>query len=184
MNEGGHFSLSVRVDERDALVTVVDDGAGISNEVLQRALDLALSRRFTDRAYTARIPLPAHAARSSSRRRILVVDDRVEVAESLGALLRDLGHDVQLAHDGQAALETARLSRPELVLLGLGIPGVGAYGVIERLRKDARLAHVRFVAVARSTEEAQRARSSAAGFDEYVVNPLDVETLRSLFERL
>ena len=56
MNEGGHFSLSVRADEGDALVTVVDDGVRIPNELLQRALGLALSKRFSERAYTERIP--------------------------------------------------------------------------------------------------------------------------------
>src|SRR5205814_675847 len=69
MNEGGHFALSVRADERDALVTVVDDGGGISNALLQRALELALGRRPAERAYTVRIPLDGaqRAASAPSR---------------------------------------------------------------------------------------------------------------------
>jgi CheY-like chemotaxis protein len=193
MNEGGHFSISVRADEHDALVTVVDDGAGISNDLLQRALELALARRFSERAYTARIPLheqPARAAmppptyRGSARRRILVVDDNVDAAESLGLLLRQMGHDVQMAHDGHAALEAARLNRPQLVLLDLGMPGVDGYNVVERLRKDIRLAGVRFVAVTGSGEPEARERSRQVGFDEHLVKPVDFETLRKLLERL
>jgi CheY-like chemotaxis protein len=193
VNEGGHFSLSVRADEHDALVTVVDDGAGIPNELLQRALELAITRRFTERAYTARIPLHGQSGRSAMppvtyrgtpRRRILVVDDHVDAAESLGLLLRQLGHDVQIVHDGHAALEAARINRPQLVLLDLGMPGVDGYNVVERLRKDGRLAGVRFIAVTGSSHDEARARSRAAGFEEHLVKPVDLEMLRRVLERL
>jgi len=193
MNEGGHFSLSVRADERDALVTVVDDGRGISNELLACALELALSRRGKERAYTARVPLKnarQHAAmppptyRGSPRRRILVVDDHVDAAESLALLLKQMGHDVQIAHDGHAALEAARISRPHLVLLDLGMPGVDGYRVVERLRKDSRLAEVRFVAVTGSDGDDARQRTRQAGFEEHLVKPVHPDTLRKLLEQL
>ena len=192
MNEGGHFSLSVRADERDALVTVVDDGSGISNELLARALELALSRRGKERAYTVRVPLQnnrPHAAmppptyRGSPRRRILVVDDHIDAAESLALLLKQMGHDVQVAHDGHAALEAARINRPQLVLLDLGMPGVDGYSVIERLRKDSRLADVRFVAVTGSDGEDTRQRTRDAGFEENLVKPVHPDTLRRLLEQ-
>ena len=193
MNEGGHFSLSVRADERDALVTVVDDGSGIPNDLLQRAFELALAKRFAERAYTARIPLngqaqraamPPPTYRASPRRRVLVVDDHIDAAESLALLLRQMGHDVQVAHDGHAALEAARINRPQLVLLDLGMPGVDGYRVVERLRRDARLANVHFVAVTGSGETEARQRSREAGFDEHLVKPVDLETLRRLLARL
>jgi len=100
MSGGGHFSLSVRVDEREALVTVLDDGASIPNEVLWRALELALARRFVERSYTTQMPLetrplaasmPPPTYRARRRRRILVVDDNVDAAESLGLLLGQMG---------------------------------------------------------------------------------------------
>jgi len=193
MNEGGHFALSVRADERDALVTVVDDGSGITNELLARALELALSRRGKERAYTVRVPLKNarhHAAmppptyRGSPRRRILVVDDHIDAAESLALLLKQMGHDVQIAHDGHAALEAARISRPHLVLLDLGMPGVDGYKVVERLRKDSRLAEVRFVAVTGSDGDDARQRTRQAGFEEHLVKPVHPDTLRKLLEQL
>ena len=193
MNEGGHFALSVRADERDALVTVVDDGSGISNELLARALELALSRRGKERAYTVRVPLKnnrQHAAmppptyRGSPRRRILVVDDHIDAAESLGLLLKQMGHDVQIAHDGHAALEAARINRPHIVLLDLGMPGVDGYRVVERLRKDARLADVCFVAVTGSDGDDARQRTREAGFEEHLVKPVQLDTLRKLLEQL
>ena len=192
MNEDGHFSLSVRAEERDALITVVDDGSGIDNELVSRALELALARRGSERAYTLRIPLAA-APRGRTmppltygavpRRRVLVVDDHVDAAESLGMLLRQMGHDVQIVHDGHAALEAARLNRPHLVLLDLTMPGVNGYQVVERLRADPRFARVQFVAVTGSDGDEARRRSREAGFTEHLVKPLDAEALRRVLER-
>ena len=193
MNEGGHFSLSVRADERDALVTVVDDGIGVSNELLAHALELALSRRGKERAYTVRVPLknnrqhasmPPLTYRSSPRRRILVVDDHIDAAESLALLLKQMGHDVQIAHDGHAALEAARINRPHIVLLDLGMPGVDGYSVVERLRRDSRLDDVRFVAVTGSDGDDARQRTRDAGFEVHLVKPVQLDTLRQVLEQL
>jgi len=194
MNEGGHFSLSVRADEHDALVTVVDDGSGIPNELLARAFELALSRRPGERAYSQRIaraagerasaPMPPVTYRGSVRRRILVVDDNVDAAEGLGLLLRQMGHDVQVAHDGHAALEAARMNRPQLVLLDLSMPGVDGYKVVERLRTDKRFAQVPFVAVTGSDGDDIRRRSLEAGFSQVLVKPVGLATLRKLLERV
>lgn len=192
MNEGGHFSLSVRADERDALITVVDDGSGISNELLARAFQIALLRRPSERAYTLRIPLeksapvssPPLTYGSSPRRRILVVDDHVDMAQTLAALLRHMGHDVQVAHDGHAALEAARMNRPQLVLLDLTMPGFDGFRVLERLRIDPRFAQVPFVAVTGADDDGARRRSREAGFLDHLVKPVSVDMLRRLLERL
>jgi CheY-like chemotaxis protein len=193
MTEGAHFSFSVRADERDAVVTVIDDGAALPNEVLARAFALAIARRFAQRTYSSRIPMQANngpvampppAYGASQRRRILVVDDNVDAAEGLGLLLRQMGHDVQVAHDGPAALEAARDNRPDLVLLDIGMPGVDGYSVVERLRKDERLDKVRFIAVTGTSGDEARQRSHEVGFEEHLVKPLDLETLRRLLERL
>ena len=192
MDEGGHFSLSVRVDEREALVTVLDDGATIPNDVLMRAMELALARRFAERSYTARMPLenrthaesmPPVTYRASRRRRILVVDDNVDAAQSLALVLKHLGHDVQVAHDGHAALEAVRLNRPQVVLLDIGMPGIDGYRVVERLRSEASFARVLFVAVTGHESDEARRRSRDAGFVEHLVKPVSVETLRAVLER-
>ena len=191
MNESGHFSLSVRLAEGEALVTVVEDGARISNELVRRALEQALARRPAERAYTVRIPLagpkpsmPPLTYNCSRRRRILVVDDNVDAAQSLALVLRELGHDVQVAHDGHAALEAARTNRPQLVLLDLSMPGVDGYRVVERLKSDASFARVSFVAVTGSRDHDARRRSEQAGFVEHLVKPVDLATLRRVLERL
>jgi CheY-like chemotaxis protein len=118
------------------------------------------------------------------RRRILVVDDDVERAQTLGMLVRQLGHDVQVVHDGPAALEAARFHRPHLVLVELTMPEVNGCGVVERLRADPSFAPVQFVAVTGSDREEARRRSRDAGFVQHLVKPVEIERLRKLFERL
>ena len=192
-DEGGHFSLNVQADERDALVTVVDDGSGIANELLSRALELALARRGSERAYSVRIrhagqprphAMPPLTYGAVPRKRILVVDDHVDAAHSLGMLLRQMGHDVQVVHDGHAALEAARLNRPQVVLLDLSMPGLNGYRVVERLHADPGFARVKFVAVTGSDGEEARRRTGEAGFAEHLVKPVSVEALRKVLERL
>lgn len=189
------FTVSVRCEANEAVVAVVDEGTIIPNALLARAFEAALARRFPERAYTLRLPIaggsgratesmPPPTYRSSARRRILVVDDNADAAQSLGFLLRQMGHDVQVAHDGHAALEAARMNRPQLVLLDLGMPGLDGFRVVERLRKEAQFADVPMVAVTGSGEPDVRRRSREAGFTAHVVKPVSLETLRTLLEQL
>jgi DNA-binding response OmpR family regulator len=121
--------------------------------------------------------------RSRPRRRVLVAEEDLQAAQGLAVLLKHLGHDVQVAHDGHAALEAARINRPHLLLLGLALPGVDGFRVLQYLRLDARFSRAPIVALARSGREEDRQRSRAAGFDDHLVKPIHLEALRSLIER-
>lgn len=127
--------------------------------------------------------MPRKAYRWRPPRRVLVVDEDLQAAQGIAVLLKHLGHDVQLAHDGNAALEAARSRNPELVLLGLKLPGVDGYGVLQNLRLDERFSRAPIVAVARSGRDEERERTRAAGFDEHLVKPVRLDALRSLIER-
>ena len=127
--------------------------------------------------------MPRKAYRWRPPRRVLVVYEDLQAAQGIAVLLKHLGHDVQLAHDGNAALEAARSKNPELVLLGLKLPGVDGYGVLQNLRLDERFSRAPIVAVARSGRDEDRERSRAAGFDEHLVKPIRLDALRSLIER-
>jgi len=128
--------------------------------------------------------MPPPTYRSSARRRILVVDDDVESAESLGMLLGQMGHDVQVAHDGHAALEAARINRPHVMILDLGMRGVDGYRVVQRLRSEAHFASVAFVAMTGQQDLHTRGRSREAGFAEYLLKPVSLDTLQRLLETL
>jgi signal transduction histidine kinase len=116
--------------------------------------------------------------------RILVVDDNVDGAKTLAALLRLEGHEVQVAHDGPAALEAAAAFRPETVLLDIGLPkGMDGYEVARRLQELPVARQTFLVALTGFGQEEDRLRSRAAGFRDHLVKPVDPEVLRGVLAR-
>ena len=110
-------------------------------------------------------------------RRVLVVDDNVDAATMLEMLLRSLGHETRVAHDGISALRAAEEFRPDVVLLDIGMPGIDGYEVARRLRGLANMRRMRIVAVTGWGQEADRKRSEEAGFDLHLVKPVDASEL-------
>ena len=120
------------------------------------------------------VTAPARGAFSSmATQRILVVDDSVDAAESLMSLLRVWGHDVQMVHDGPAALEVAAAFVPSIVFLDIGMPGMDGYEVARRLRRVPALERVLLVALTGFGSEQDRRRAHEAGFDRHVTKPVD-----------
>jgi two-component system CheB/CheR fusion protein len=113
-------------------------------------------------------------------RRVLVVDDNVDAAESLAMVLRVGGHEVCTAHDGLAALNAAEQFQPEVVLLDIGLPKVDGYEVARRLRERAGSEQVLLVAVTGYGQEEDRRRAEEAGFDAHLVKPADPFALHRL----
>jgi CheY-like chemotaxis protein len=116
--------------------------------------------------------------RWSPPRRVLVADDE---PQGIAVLLRHLGHDVQIARDGPAAVEAARTTEPQVVMLGLALPGLDGFEVLERLRGFSRAP---VVALSRSAREEERERLRAAGFDEHLAKPAHLKALRRLIDQL
>jgi CheY-like chemotaxis protein len=114
--------------------------------------------------------------------RILVVDDSIDSAETLGELLKIWGHDVHLAHDGPGAVAAARDYRPEVILLDIGLPGMDGFAVAAELRKEG-LAGRLLVALTGYGEQQDRDRAVKAGFDHHLVKPIDPDTLQKLLAR-
>jgi PAS domain S-box-containing protein len=121
----------------------------------------------------------ARPVSDSASRRILVVDDNVDAAESLAMLLRLAGHDVHVAHNGPEALRAAAFS-PEVVLLDIGLPGMNGYDVARRWRQDPASRNALLVAVTGYGQDEDRRRSAEAGFDYHLTKPVDPEALRRL----
>jgi CheY-like chemotaxis protein len=120
------------------------------------------------------------SAKSGGPRRVLVVDDNVDSAESIAVLLRLDGHEVRLAHDGEAALEEARSFKPDVMFLDLSLPKIDGYEVARRLRKEPALSGMTLVAMTGYGHEEERRRTREAGFHSHLVKPADFNTLREL----
>jgi PAS domain S-box-containing protein len=126
----------------------------------------------------------APGAGAVMRRRVLLVDDNVDAAESLALLLRLQGHDVRVAHDGPAALRAVAAERPEVVFLDIGMPGMDGYEVCRRLRQLRGVDGVRVVALTGWGQDEDRRRSREAGFDLHLVKPVEPEALHEVLAGL
>jgi len=126
----------------------------------------------------------AHAPFPSRGLRVLVVEDNVDAAESLSALLRLWGHEVRMVHDGLAAIDAAREQHPEVVLLDIGLPGLDGYQVARRLRDDVGLDNSLLVAMTGYGQPEDRRRSREAGIHHHFVKPVEPFVLRTLLSNL
>jgi signal transduction histidine kinase len=122
---------------------------------------------------------PSGLRQPTPPRRILVVDDSKDAAESLAMLLSLSGHHVAVAHDGVQALEMAAAERPEVILLDIGLPGMNGYEVCRRAREGG-LTDALIIAMTGYGQERDRQRSKDAGFDTHIVKPVELNHLMEL----
>jgi CheY-like chemotaxis protein len=109
--------------------------------------------------------------------RVLVVDDNLDAADSLSALLDALGHTTMVAHDGVEGLESARAFGPDLVLLDIGLPGMSGYEVAREIRRSPALRHVVLIALTGWGAQSDQQQSQEAGFDQHLTKPVSLEAL-------
>jgi CheY-like chemotaxis protein len=120
---------------------------------------------------------------SAGHYRILLIDDDPDVAESLGLFLEILGHEVELASDGAAALDAARANVPDMMFVDIGLPEMDGYEVARRVRQDAAVKHVHLVALTGWSREQDKERALAAGFDCHLVKPVTPDAIRRVVAR-
>jgi PAS domain S-box-containing protein len=122
--------------------------------------------------------------RAAIARRILIVDDNKDSAESLAILLRVMGHEVVSAYDGEQALAAAEATRPDVVLLDIGMPKLNGYDTCRRIREEPWGQRIFFIAVTGWGQEEDRRRTEEAGFDRHMVKPVDSAVLTKLLASL
>jgi signal transduction histidine kinase/CheY-like chemotaxis protein len=113
------------------------------------------------------------------RQRILVVDDNIDAAESLGTMLAYSGHDVRVAHGGAEALTAAREFAPNVMILDLGMPEMDGYAVARAVRSDPKIASTRLIALSGYGQADDRRRTADVGFDEHLVKPVEPDVLNA-----
>ena len=116
-------------------------------------------------------------------RRVLVVDDNVDAAESTAAFLRLEGHEVKAVHDGLQALASLKVFDPHVVVLDIGLPGLDGYAVARQLRSRGDTSHVLLVALTGYGQKEDRSKAAEAGFDYHFVKPADPRDIQTAIER-
>jgi PAS domain S-box-containing protein len=149
------------------------EGAGKGSEFVVR-LPLSIQ--------TLRVVAPARASkpRVAAARRVLVVDDNRDAADSLAMLLEAMGHDVTAVYDAAAALAAANSIQPDIVMLDIGMPHTNGYEVARRIRGNAARNPPFLVAITGWGQESDKQRARDAGFDRHFVKPVSEEALRDV----
>jgi PAS domain S-box-containing protein len=226
-DSSGKIRVETGASGTDAVITIVDSGAGISAELLPRVFDLFVQgERTLDRSLgglgiglsVARRLIEMHGGRitaasrglgqgatfeihlpraerpqesascgegiKAASRRILIVDDNADAANSLAQVLALDGHITEPVYSAQEALSRALSFAPEVVLLDLGLPEMDGYEVARRLRERPEFAAVRMIALTGYGQSENVRRSWQAGFDDHLTKPVDFAALERVLAEL
>jgi CheY-like chemotaxis protein/two-component sensor histidine kinase len=156
------------VELHGGTVSARSDGPGRGSEFSVR-LPLAAGGRAVGASPPSPSPPPPASPGSA---RILIVDDNVDAAETLAMVLALDGHDVTVAHDGARGLQLAEESRPQLVLLDIGLPKLNGYEVARRIRQQPWGRAMTLVAITGWGQEDDKRRAREAGFDLHLTKPI------------
>ncbi len=217
---GGQIRVESRNEGEEAVISISDNGIGISEELRLHVFDLFVQgTRTLDRAqgglgiglavakrlvemhrgrisvasqgtghgttFEIRLPRVASVAGSSGvhaplgvpRRRVLIVDDNADAADSLAVLLSTEGHETQTVHSARNAIVHAQSFQPDVILLDIGLPEMDGYEVARRIRELPGGREVKLVAVTGYGGAEDRIRTRAAGFDAHLLKPLELAIL-------
>ena len=169
------------VEMHGGLVQVTSGGIDLGSTF---TVILPTAPRLATEPQTLKIETATAAVNKSAGRRILVVDDNVDAAESLVLLLNLSGNDARTAFNGQEALAIATTFRPEAVFLDIGLPRMNGYEVARQLLADPATASAKLIALTGWGSENDILKSKKAGFHAHLTKPIDPETIDALLATL
>ena len=169
------------VELHGGTITAASPGLGEGSTFTVRLPLVEADARETEPRST---PEATSAQSPMSGRRVLVVDDNVDGAESLAKMLQICGHETRTAHSGPEALDAARPFNPEVVFLDIGLPGMNGYEVAKRLRAEPSLSGAVLVALTGWGSEDNKRQSREAGFDFHLTKPVEVTAIESILARV
>jgi CheY-like chemotaxis protein len=184
-HEGGGIGLSLAknlVELHGGTITAHSQGPDIGSEFVVK---LPMISRGQSKREQIPEAIKPEASELLPRRRILIVDDNVQAADSLGKLMSVVfGQEVEVVYNGKSALELAGSFLPEVVLLDLEMTGMDGYEVAMRLRERSECSKALIVAVTGWGHEEDRRRSREMGFDLHLVKPVTARDLRAMLTDL
>ncbi len=128
-------------------------------------------------------PAPLPVSSDVYGRRVLVVDDNFDAAESTAAFLRLEGHEVKTVCDGNEALASVRVFAPHVIVLDIGLPGIDGYAVARQLRERGDTSHALLIAVTGYGQKDDKQRAADSGFDYHFVKPTDPREIQRAIEQ-
>ncbi|MEJ0034744.1 MAG: ATP-binding protein [Gammaproteobacteria bacterium] len=137
------------------------------------------SRSSVSPAASPAVPIPASAVAARGRR-VLIVDDNEDSADSMMMLALEWGHEVAVANDGPGALKVALTFQPDVALIDIGLPGMNGYEVARRMREDSAGRNLRLMALTGYGRDEDIRLARAAGFDDHLIKPADIDEVRRL----
>lgn len=160
-------------------VAAFSDGPGEGSTFTVR---LPLSVSLAGPANKTSETQPTSAVQTTEQKRILIVDDNVDAALTTGEILRILGQEVEIAHDGLTAVSAASAGNPDIILMDIGLPGIDGYEAARRIRRHQQGTTSRslLVAVTGWGQEKDKKLAFDAGFDLHWVKPVTLEKLKEL----
>ena len=148
-------------------------GLGKGSEFVVRLPQRIIDVSVRQKGLHGDLPIP-------DRKRVLIVDDNRDAADTLAVLLRLDGHDVTVAHSGREALATFATLLPEVAVLDIGMPELDGYDIARHVRQQKLGRSVTLIALTGWGQEADKARALAAGFDHHFTKPVEPEQLSLL----
>ncbi len=133
-------------------------------------------------ARAGRAPASASPASAPGGRRLLLVDDNNDFVDSLARVLQRMGHQVRVEYDGEAGLSAAREFRPQVAFLDIGMPRMNGFELARRLRAESDTAAAILIAVTGWGQAHDRRAAKEAGFDDYLVKPVEVEQIERVLQ--
>jgi CheY-like chemotaxis protein len=167
-----------------ALVEMHGGSVQVHSEGLGRGSEFVVHLPVADETHRPVAEAAVKAPGAAAGRRILIVDDSEDGAESLAMLLRFAGHETHKAHDGFEAIKAAERLRPDVVLLDIGLPGLNGFEACRRIRSEPWGKDLVMVALTGWGQEEDRQQSREAGFNAHMVKPVDHDVLLQFLDAL
>lgn len=168
------------VEMHDGAISAESEGEGKGSQFIVRLPIGKSSMSAKDRHQ----PTPGLRKPDAKHRKVIVIDDNIDSAESLRALLTEFGYETLAYSDGAVGVDGVEAERPDLVFIDIGMPGMDGHEVARHLRRSPDSRHIPLVALTGWGQLEDRGSSRDAGFDRHLVKPISIRELQHVLDQI